>query len=102
MTQWVKKSLVGVCAVLLLSGGFCSLGAETDQTLVAEREKHFANGGKNEMNSSRPTRDLLSHPKKRKSFSACTIILSIRNTFSWEKLNGMFSTTTIQGTMQRS
>ena len=42
MTRWVKKSILGVCAVLLLFGGFSALGAETDQTLVAEREKHFA------------------------------------------------------------
>jgi uncharacterized protein (DUF1684 family) len=42
MTQWVKKFILGVWAVLLLLGGFSALGAETDQALVAEREKHFA------------------------------------------------------------
>jgi len=42
MTQWGKKSILGVCAVLLLFGRFSTLGAETDPTLVAEREKHFA------------------------------------------------------------
>ncbi len=42
MTQWVRKSILGVCAVLLLFGGFSSLGAETDQTLVVEREKYVS------------------------------------------------------------
>jgi uncharacterized protein (DUF1684 family) len=42
MTQWVGKSIVGVCVVLVLSGGFSSLRAETNQRLVAEREKYFA------------------------------------------------------------
>src|SRR4030042_6209913 len=42
MTQRLKKSILGVCVVLLLFGGFSSLCAETDQILVAEREKHFS------------------------------------------------------------
>jgi len=42
MTQWVKKSILGACVVLLLVTGVSPLGAETDQSLVAEREKHFA------------------------------------------------------------
>ena len=41
MNPWVKKSILVACAVLLLFGGLSSWGAETDQTLVAEREKHF-------------------------------------------------------------
>jgi len=42
MTQWVKKSVLGLCAVLILLGDVSSLGAETDRTLVAERAKQFA------------------------------------------------------------
>jgi len=42
MTHWVKRSILGSCIVLLFFGGFSALGAETDQHLVAEREKHFA------------------------------------------------------------
>jgi hypothetical protein len=42
MASWVTKSIFTVCAVLLLCGGVSSLCAETDQILVAEREKHFA------------------------------------------------------------
>ena len=41
MTQWVKKIIPGSCIVLFLFSGVAGLGAEIDQNLVAEREKHF-------------------------------------------------------------
>lgn len=42
MTQWVQRSILGSCVVLFFFGVFSASGAEMDQTLVAEREKHFA------------------------------------------------------------
>jgi len=41
MASWITKVIFAVCVVLLLSGECLTLGAETDQTLVAQREKHF-------------------------------------------------------------
>jgi uncharacterized protein (DUF1684 family) len=41
MASWITKVIFAVCVVLLLFGECPTSGAETDQTLVAQREKHF-------------------------------------------------------------